>query len=250
MRFLFICRSLPDGVDLTFIRRNSGPTVRKTRFVEPTYIRKLFEVYDMDDTPLDGEPLTNLNAALAQKCADADLVIVCDFGHGMIGPETVRLLEELPVFVAVNTQSNAGNIGFNLAAKHGGANFLCIDAMEARLVARDKHAPVEKITRHVKDMLSDCPNLIVTSGKRGCFAADKQDGEITHIPSFGITAVDTVGAGDAFFVIAAPFLAAGADLETAGIMGNIAGAIKIGIVGHRRYLEKLEVQRYLISLLK
>ena len=91
---------------------------------------------------------------------------------------------------------------------------------------------------------------MVTDGKRGCYVADGSGAEVIHVPSFGGRTVDTVGAGDAFFVVAAPFAAAGADCEIAGIMGNIAGAIEIGIVGHRRYLEKLEIERYLITLLK
>jgi sugar/nucleoside kinase (ribokinase family) len=78
----------------------------------------------------------------------------------------------------------------------------------------------------------------------------ERDGRVVKIPSFGNGAVDTIGAGDAFFVIAAPMLAAGADCETAGFMGNVAGAITIGIVGHRRYLTKLEIQRYVMTLLK
>ena len=242
--------SLPRGTDVTFIRRAGGPTVCKTRFVEPTYVHKLFEVYDMDDEPLSPDARDRLHATLAEKCAAADLIVVCDFGHGMIGSETVRLLENLPAFLAINAQSNAGNIGFNLVSKYNRADFVCVDAMEARLATGDKHAPLKELTRQVQGGSVNCPKVIVTDGKRGCYVADGFDADVIHVPSFGNRAVDTVGAGDAFFVVAAPFAAAGAGCEIAGIMGNIAGAIEIGIVGHRRYLEKLEIQRYLITLLK
>lgn len=242
--------SLPKQTDVTFIRRTSAPTVRKTRFVEPTYVRKLFEVYDMDDEPLPAETRDHLHATLREKCADADLVVVCDFGHSMIGRETVSLLEELPAFLAVNVQANAGNIGFNLVSKYNRADFVCIDALEGRLAVGDKHLPLEVLTRQIQSEIVDCPTLIVTDGKRGCFAAGDNGSKVVHVPSFGSQVVDTVGAGDAFFVVAAPFAAAGADYETAGIMGNIGGAIKVGIVGHRRYLEKLEIQKYLVTLLK
>lgn len=242
--------SLPQKTDVTFIQRAGGITVCKTRFVEPTYVRKLFEVYDMDDEPLPLDTRDELHAILAEKCANADLIIVCDFGHGMIGPETAAHLEKLPGFLAVNVQSNAGNIGFNLVSKYSRADFVCIDALEGRLVAGDKHAPLSELTRQVQNGVINCPNVILTDGKRGCYTSDESGDGVTHVPSFGSQTVDTVGAGDAFFVVAATFSAAGAENEVAGIMGNIAGAIKIGIVGHRRYLEKLEIQKYLITLLK
>jgi len=242
--------SLPQGTDVTFIRRAGGQTVRKTRFVEPTYVHKLFEVYDMDDEPLPPDTRDHLHATIAEKCADADLVVVCDFGHGMIGPETVALFENLPAFLAVNAQSNAGNIGFNLVSKYRRADFICIDALEARLATGAKHASLKELTQQIQDRIIVCPKVIVTDGKRGCYVADEVGAEVTQVPSFGNRAVDTVGAGDAFFVTAAPFAAVGANCETAGIMGNIAGAIEIGIVGHRRYLDKLEIQRYLVTLLK
>jgi sugar/nucleoside kinase (ribokinase family) len=125
---------------------------------------------------------------------------------------------------------------------------ICIDAMEARLAVRDKHASIPHILTERLPQLIDCPNVLITDGRQGCYA--NANGGAAHIPSFGTTVVDTVGAGDAFFALAAPCIAAGADCETGGFVGNVAGAIKIGIVGHRRYLTRFEIQRYISTLLK
>lgn len=244
----FIREQLADGVRATVIHKPEAPTIQKTRFVEPTYVRKLFEVYHMDDRPLSGKAKQAFNEALTSKMADADLVVVCDFGHGLICPDTVTLLEDADNFLAVNAQSNAGNIGYNLIDKYRRADFVCVDAMEARLAARDKHSDLSQIVGERLPTLVDCPNIIVTHGRAGCYA--RMNGEVTHIPSFAGAVVDTVGAGDAFFALAAPCLAAGADCGTAGFLGNVAGAIKTGIVGHRRYLTRLEIQRYVTTLLK
>ena len=244
----FIRSQLTGGIEATILHKPEAPTIQKTRFVEPTYVRKLFEVYHMDDRPLTGDAKRSLNEAVTDKIADADLVIVCDFGHGLISPDTVHLLESKAAFLAVNAQSNAGNIGYNLIDKFRRADFMCIDAMEARLAARDKHADLTEIVGERLPALVDCPNIIVTHGRAGCFA--KSNGTLAHVPAFAGAVVDTVGAGDAFFSLAAPCVAAGADCETAGFVGNVAGAIKTGIVGHRRYLTRLEIQRYITTLLK
>jgi rfaE bifunctional protein nucleotidyltransferase chain/domain len=243
-----IRKNLAASVKATFVRRPSGPTVQKTRFVEPTYVRKLFEIYHMDDSALPREVQDSFHGLLSDKLAQADLAVVCDFGHGMINAGTIDLLQDKAAFLAVNVQSNAGNIGYNLIDKYSRCDFMCVDAMEARLAVRDKHAALSDIVTRRLPELVDCDNFIVTHGRSGCYAR-KGDGAVC-IPSLGGAVVDTVGAGDAFFALSAPCVAAGADCETAGFIGNVAGAIKIGIVGHRRYLSRFEIQRYVTTLLK
>ncbi|MGB6236174.1 MAG: PfkB family carbohydrate kinase [Bradyrhizobium sp.] len=245
----FVRERLNSTVKMTVIHRPDGPTVQKTRFVEPTYVRKLFEVYHMDDHPLPRDAQDAFHLRLMAKLKDADLIIVNDFGHGFISPETVEILQSQSKFLAVNAQSNAGNVGYNLINKYKKTNFICIDAMEAQLAVHDKHANLSDVVAKQLPAIIDCPNIVVTHGRAGCFASG-EDGNVVHIPAFNSTVVDTVGAGDAFFVIAAPMLAVGADCETAGFMGNVAGAISVGIVGHRRYLNKLEIRRYVTTLLK
>jgi rfaE bifunctional protein nucleotidyltransferase chain/domain len=245
----FVRERLDSSVKMTVIHRPDGPTVQKTRFVEPTYVRKLFEVYHMDDHPLPSDVQDDFHLRLTAKLKDADLVIVNDFGHGFISPETVEILQDNSKFLAVNTQSNAGNVGYNLINKYKKANFICIDAMEAQLAIHDKHASLSDVVARYLPTIIDCPDIVVTHGRSGCYTSGR-DGKVIHIPAFNSTVVDTVGAGDAFFVLAAPMLAVGADCETAGFMGNVAGAISIGIVGHRRYLNKLDIRRYITALLK
>jgi hypothetical protein len=39
-------------------------------------------------------------------------------------------------------------------------------------------------------------------------------------------------------------------MEQLGFIGNGAGAMKVGIVGHRASVEKVPLQKFLVSLLK
>ena len=50
--------------------------------------------------------------------------------------------------------------------------------------------------------------------------------------------------------VTSPIVAAGNDIDIAGFIGNIVGALKVGIVGHRKSVEKIPVQKYLTTLLK
>ena len=65
-----------------------------------------------------------------------------------------------------------------------------------------------------------------------------------------VVAVDTVGAGDAFLAVAGPVASLGVPLEHAGFLGNAAGGIKVGIIGHRRSIDKVEVVKFVTTLLK
>jgi len=241
--------SLKPNVRLTALHRTGAPTTRKTRFVETGYLRKLFEVYSMDDTPLNESLEISLNKVIEEKAKGADLVIVTDFGHGLIGPSSVQALIDHAKFLAVNTQSNSANTGFNLISKYPKADYVCIDTPEARMATADKHSEIGEIATEKLPKKIDCGCFIITHGNQGCVAYDKDIG--THrIPVFTKTVVDTVGAGDAFFAVTAPLVAAGGSLNHIGFIGNAAGAIKVGIVGHRESVEKTPLMKYITTLLK
>ena len=65
-----------------------------------------------------------------------------------------------------------------------------------------------------------------------------------------LVSVDTVGAGDAFFAVSSLFAAADAAMEDIAFVGNAAGAMKVGIVGHRSSVERTAFIKYLTAILK
>jgi rfaE bifunctional protein nucleotidyltransferase chain/domain len=241
--------SVRANVKLTVLPCPDIPTTKKTRFVEMAYMRKLFEVYSFDDTPLNDELQSQLNEIISQKAADFDLVIITDFGHGMIAKPTIDVLTEKARFLCVNSQTNAGNQGFNLITKYKQADYVCIDGGEARLAVADKYSDLAVIAGDLLPSQLDCSKIIVTGGVVGCFTFDANT-KTHRIPAFTKTVVDTVGAGDAFFAVTAPLVAVGADMEQAGFIGNAAGAMKVGIVGHRSSIERVPLVKFLTTLMK
>jgi rfaE bifunctional protein nucleotidyltransferase chain/domain len=242
--------SLRPNICLMPVHRHGSPTTLKTRFVEPTYLRKLFEVYSMDDTPLAADEQRQVDERLEACIRDYDVVIINDFGHGLIAGSTIDILTKKARFLAINTQINAGNNGFNLITKYSRADYICLDVPEARMAVHDKMSSVETICGELLPAQIDCPNIIVTHGKQGCFAYQKDHNGVFHIPALTQQVVDTVGAGDAFLAVTAPMIAAGGEIELVGFIGNIAGAVKVGIVGHRNFVEKSVLQKYATTLLK
>ena len=129
----------------------------------------------------------------------------------------------------------------------------CIDEPEARLATGSKTATVIGLADHLCHMIK-CTNFIVTCGKNGCWAgyrakafAKALSGDM--IPAFSSRGLDTMGAGDAFLAVAAPLLATGLETEAAAFAGNVAGAIKTTIVGHRRNVRRSELVQTIEALL-
>ena len=244
-----IRQSLRPNVGLRTFTRPGAPTTLKQRFVDPSYMRKLFEVYFMNDEPLTPDLQKGIDGAIATLAPEYDVVIAADFGHGMIAGSSIDALTKNSRFLAVNTQSNSANLGYNLVTKYPRADYVCIDMPEARLAVSDRLSTAGDIARRLIEDHVDCGKIIVTQGKHGCVTLER--GGIVHtIPAFAKNVVDTVGAGDAFLAITAPLVAAGGPMHRVGFIGNVVGALKVEIVGHRRSIEKSALIKGITGLLK
>jgi len=245
----FIIRSLKPNINAKFFDHNDAPTVVKRRFVDPAFLNKLFEICYLDETntlsvSAEKEICRYLNAQLKEF----DLVLVTDFGHGMISPRILKILARKAGYLAINVQTNSANIGYNLVTKFPRADFVCIDEPELRLACHDKITDLEKLITQISKKLS-CEKVIVTRGHKGSLAYSKKEG-FFKIPIFSKEVVDRIGAGDAYFSVTAPCVFAGNPMEVAGFIGNAVGAMKVLIVGNRSSVEPVPLFKYINTLLK
>ena len=237
----FIKSKLASNIELTALYRPGAPTTLKRRFVDPSSMRKLLEIYHMNDEPLSDFLSRHHQLTLGTFMDGYDAVVVTDFGHGLIGHTTNFGLAR---FLAVNAQTNSANHGYNPITKYERADYVSVDEPEARLAFRDKVSPITDVARK----LGHYGKVIVTRGKYGCVT---WDGDTTHsLPGLAKCVTDTVGAGDAFFAITAPLVAAGGPMHHIGFIGNVVGAIKVGIVGNRAAVDKVALVKSITGLLK
>lgn len=245
-----IRESLKPNVRLHAIVRPNSPTTLKRRFVDPSSVRKLFEVYHMNDEPLTDDLEKQLARLIGDICPTANVVIATDFGHGLIGPKMVNHLVASSPFLAVNTQSNSANLGYNLVTRYPKADYVCIDGPEARLALSDRISTAGDIVFHLAKKMPGCPKIVVTQGKHGCITFARDEETVHTIPAVAQKVVDTVGAGDAFLAITSPLVAAGMPMNLVGFVGNVVGALKVEIVGHRRSIDKASLVKGVKGLLQ
>src|SRR5262249_125369 len=189
-----------------------------------------------------------VDAKISELIDGADVVIATDFGHGLLGPSAIDTLVREAPFLAVNCQSNSANLGFNLITKYPRADYVCIDGPETRLAISDRRSQIGETAQRMETLVK-CPKVIITQGKHGCVTYER--GGVVHtIPAFAKNVVDTVGAGDAFLSVTSPLVAAGGPMHQIGFIGNVVGALKVQIVGHRQFIEKADLIKSLMGLLK
>lgn len=244
----FIRERMSGGVEPVFVHRHDAPTIVKRRFIDPYFFMKLLEVYEINDNALTAGDDEAVCEALSKRVGDFDVVIVVDFGHSMISDRAVRILCEKSRFLALNTQANAGNLGFNTLSKYPRADYICVAENEMRLEARQRGGDLRQIIQKVTRQ-HGCEKLVVTRGKRGSLCYDARDG-FFEVPALALKIVDRVGAGDTFMALTAPVVSLGAPIEVAGFLGNVAGAEAVATVGHRRYLERVPLMKHVQVLLK
>ncbi|MDP2624799.1 MAG: PfkB family carbohydrate kinase [Candidatus Peregrinibacteria bacterium] len=244
----FVRSHLKKNVNPTLFSRKDAPTTVKRRFVEPSYTRKLFEICFLNGDNLPDTVEKEMYDHLDRILPNYDLVLVTDFGHGLMNPRIIELIARKAKFLAVNAQTNSANAGFNLITKYPRADYICIDEPEARLAMRDRTSPLGEIVERLSQELK-ARFVTVTHGNNGCIVYSRETGH-SKIPAFTKTVVDTVGAGDAFLSISSPCVAMGVPMELVGFIGNAAGALKVGIIGNRSSVEKVPLLKYITTLLR
>lgn len=244
----FVRGVLKPNVTPLFLEKPGAPTIVKQRFVEKYLSQKMFEVYRMNDAPPDAAADAELGDRLRATLPDYDLVVVADYGHGMLSPNAIDVLCRMSRFLAVNTQSNAGNHGFNMISKYPRADYVCLAQREVALETRNQQLTGEEMAEHVSAKL-DCPRVMITRGSAGTLYYTVPD-RFDRVPALATRVVDRVGAGDAVLCVTALCAATGAPPDVTAFVGNVVGAEAVAILGNQRSVERIPTFRHVECLLK
>jgi rfaE bifunctional protein nucleotidyltransferase chain/domain len=235
-------------VDVTY--SDTFHTIVKKRYVTVNEKReeldKIFAVNNLP-TPMmvDPESLGRFKEKLREKIAHFDVVLLCDFGHGLIDNEVMDLVQDNARFFALNCQTNSSNYGKNLITKYRRADVFALDQTELGLAFSNYHQDEDALLKRLAQHFHSHGWL--TQGSAGATSVEGET--LKSCPAFTLKVKDTIGAGDAFFSIASLAVAAGASVEVGTFMGNIAGALAANIVGNKEAIEKVNVLKYANTLL-
>lgn len=243
-----IRKKLKTNVHPVFITKKDSPTIVKRRYVDHYLLSKILEIYEINDDLLDQKAEQKMAQVLSNRLNQTDVTLVADFGHGVLTPSLVNLIAEKSRFLAVNTQTNAANHGFNTISKYPRADYVCIQEREVQLEHRNRKGDLSSMVQQLADLLK-AKTVMVTRGSNGTFLLDKNGG-CFQFPALATKVVDRIGAGDAVLAITSACVARECPPEIVGFLANMVGAQAVTILGNKHSINRLSFLKGVEALLK
>lgn len=246
----FISQNLDANVKQELAYLDETTSLIKKRYVikDGKTLSKLFETYSGQEDPLTLPQTQKIIDYLKTNGSHFDLILVCDFGNGFSNPQIIDAISDLNAFIALNTQINSGNRGYNVITNYRRANYISLNEPELRMAAHDKVSSLEGIAADICQIM-ECQFLSVTRGVNGLFCYSPQN-ESLQIPALATTSVDRIGAGDSYLSLSSLCLAKGYPFILAGFIGSIAAAMSVQMIGNQEAIKKASLCKFLTRLMK
>jgi len=207
------------------LRFGGAPTISKTRVMASN--QQICRV-DREEGPEAYEPdLNQLGEALRAKAEKADAVILSDYGKGFVTNELISLVREVSPFLSVDPKPSR-------LLDYSKPDLLTPNRHEAlEMAGRSRLSrgslPQEEIVGAIFEKF-DPGLLAITLGADGMLLA--RNGKVEKImPTAAREVFDVSGAGDTVISSLTLALVAGADLEQAAELANVAAGIVVAKVG-------------------
>jgi bifunctional ADP-heptose synthase (sugar kinase/adenylyltransferase) len=139
----------------------------------------------------------------------------------------------------VNTQMNAANHGYHTLSKYPRADYVCLHEGELRLDARDLEGDLRDLMVRAAARVG-ANAFTVTRGREGTLLYRKDAGFFASASLAG-EVVERVGAGDAVLALSSLAVACDVAPEVVGMLGNLAGAQQVAVVGNSAAVSKQQL---------
>ncbi len=244
-----IFKDTPKNVQINYLRKSNSPTILKRRFLDHISKNKVLGVYSLNDDLLNKSDEMKFQNKLKKLIKKHDLVIVSDYGHGLISKKSAKIICDNSKFLAVNAQLNASNISFHGLRKYNGVNCVIINDRELRHELRDRNSNVKILMKKLCSQ-QKIKNLIVTMGTEGSIFYNKSKNKFYKNDAFSKTAVDKIGAGDTMLAIMAACLYRKFSEDLSLLVGSIAAAKSVKSIGNKYPISRNDLLKTLEHLLK
>ena len=234
-----------EKINFNFVNSNNR-TILKHRYIDDGTFTKVFETYNYEPEFVQNDESQNFIEALS-GIKNSDLTLVADYGHGLISADIIDAITQNSNYLALNTQTNAGNRGYNNLSRYPRADFFTANSGELQLELRSKNLnynlEVPKLMEKLNTKYS-----VLTLGSDGLLVFDHSNH--TKVPALATNVKDKVGAGDSVFAIASLLMFVGAPIQVVGFISNLVAAHEVAQFGHRKSLSMGDLKKQIKSMLK
>lgn len=218
-----------DDIGHKLIRIAGRKTTRKTRIIAGR--QQMLRIDREDVSPIAAPELDTVLQAVEECIAEYDVVIVSDYGKGMVSQSfmerLVAICSAAPGRPKILVDPKTPNFKW-----YQGVYMLTPNAKEtsegANLPARNQDE-IMAAGQAIFDLLG-CEHLLTTLGPNGMALFESKE-HVVHIPTMAQEVFDVTGAGDTVIATAALGLAAGYSLLQSCMLANYAAGIVVAHIG-------------------
>jgi len=234
----FIKRKLSKKVKPSFIRKKNSPTILKKRFIESIDNVKTLGLYSLNDAQLNRKNENELYKTIKKQIPSNDLIIVCDYGHGLISKKIANLIIKSGKFYTYNSQINSSNFSHHTLDKFTNMKGLVINANELKHEFRDNNSSIISLGKKIQKKLKT-KKIIITQGKDGVILINRN--KVFHAPAFTKNVVDKIGAGDAMLALASLCFKRNLDELLTLYLGSLAAAHVVESMSNSSPIDKNKI---------
>jgi rfaE bifunctional protein kinase chain/domain len=245
----FILKNLNKNIKYNFLLKKNSPTINKLRYLDDYKKTKIIGVYDLNDDLISKNEEKKFLASIKKNINRYDIILVGDYGHGIITEKIRKLILKNSDKVFLNTQINSFNRGYHTVFKYKKVNTLVINEYELRYELRDKHTEISKLAKILSKKIS-AKNIIVTRGIYGSVLINRKNNLVISCPAFYQNNIDTVGAGDTFFGICGMAIGSKVDNKISMLLGAISAGLAVEQIGNKFYYNFQTLKKHLTHIFK
>ena len=225
-KFLHALRSAGLGTD-GIVMEKDRQTTKKTRIIAHSQQVVRFDREQREK--ISKESQQRISDFIRDRVKRADGIIVSDYAKGVITPNLMQGLMPLARRNGVSVIVDPKVHHFDL---YQGATVVTPNHLEAAQASGIEDDSEKGLTTTGKMLLKRLGSeaVLITRGEQG-MSLFEHHGAVTHIPTMAKAVFDVTGAGDTVVSTLGLALAAGAKMQEAAVLSNVAAGIVVGIVG-------------------
>ncbi len=211
------------GIEGFLVADPGRPTTLKTRFVSGG--QQLLRVDLEDDRPVTGEVARRLTATVIDVCRDAAVVLISDYGKGVVSEAVIGAARQSGAMVIVD--SKARDFG-----RYGPVDLIKPNAAELAFATGLPTATDEAVAAALSEALSLCQAkaILVTRAAKG-MSLGVRGKPARHFAGAPREVFDVSGAGDTTLAALGVALAAKASIEDAVTFAMLAAGVAVTKAG-------------------
>ena len=233
----FINQLVGKDIKKFFIKKYMSPTIIKRRYVDQSNNSKLFGVYNFNNDDLANINEKEIIKVYKSEIKKNDLVIITDYGHGLISSNFAKLICKSKKFFSINVQLNASNSSYHSLNKYKKSNLLVMNERELRNEFRDKNSDIKNLIQRTS-RFKNFKLILVTRGSEGLLLYDIKNKKYYECPAFAENIIDKIGSGDIVHTIFSLCIKAKINYILSLFISSIAAAEKIKSFANKNLIDK------------